>query len=244
MFALWWAWVLDHIFPPYCPSCYASVQAHGHVCAVCFQQLHAIHDPKCDSCGTPFSVAPLTSDALCVTCLSKPPLFDQARSVWVYNSISARLIKQLKLHDNGEMVAHFAGLMRQSLRDVKQAPEVIVPVPMHWKNLLLRRYNPAVWLAGALSQHMGIEMQPKLLYRKKRTRNQRGLTRAARLRNIAGAFAVQPAFALRVKGQHVLLVDDVITTGATANACARALLRAGAKTVVVATLARTLLEDI
>lgn len=236
-------WLLDQLFPPTCPSCYANVQAHGHICQACFHQLHVISDPKCACCGTPFAVEPL-EESLCVVCLGQPPLFKKARSVWVYNAISSRIIKRLKLHDDAAMLQHFSHVMRTAIADMNTSFDIVTPVPMHWKNLLVRRYNPAMWLAEILGKRLQVTVRANILRRKKRNRHQRGLNRAARLRNLTSAFTVPAAVRSHVAGKKILLVDDVITTGATANACAKALLKAGALEVSVVTLARTLLEDI
>jgi ComF family protein len=116
--------------------------------------------------------------------------------------------------------------------------DLLIPVPLHWARLFHRRYNQAALLANSLSQASELPVEPTLLVRRRRTSSQGGLSGGARRRNVRGAFALRPGGASRLQGRHVVLIDDVLTTGATAEECAKALLAAGAKAVDVLTLAR------
>lgn len=232
---------LDLIYPPRCPACHHNVSSQGNLCQNCFSKLHVISEPHCMCCGIPFALD-LGKETLCAECLATPPVFDKARSVWVYNHVSARMIKRLKLEDRPEQLERFAAQLSRIAAPLITTDTIIVPVPMHWRNLLGRRYNASVWLAQGLASRSGAVCDTSLLTRTKRSRHQRGLKRNARLRNIRRAFHVPEAARARLQGKTILLVDDVITTGATAAACARALKDAGAAQVNVVTLAHTVKE--
>lgn len=234
-------WLLDQLYPPRCAACHVPVSSQGNVCQGCFAKLHAISEPHCATCGIPFPLD-VGADTQCAECLATPPQFHKARSVWVYNHISARMIKRLKLEDRPEQLSRFAAQLARVASPLMGADSVIVPVPMHWQKLLGRRYNASAWLAHALASHMGAPCETSWLLRKKRVRRQRGLGRSARLHNIRRAFSVPESAHGKIAGKTILLVDDVITTGATANACARALKDAGAARVNVVTLAHTVKE--
>lgn len=235
--------LLDQVYPPRCPACHANVSTQGNLCAACYQKLHVISDPQCAVCGIPFAID-VGEGTICAQCLSQPPVFDSARSVWVYQPVSARMIKRLKLDDHPEQLAQFCDQLLRIAAPVLTPETIIVPVPMYWKKLLVRRYNPAAWLAHALADAAGCRCEPSALVRVRAGKHQRGLSRQQRLKNLRSSFAVKDIARPRIKNASVLLVDDVITTGATANACARALKNAGAKRVDVVTLAHTLLEDV
>jgi ComF family protein len=235
------ALLADQLYPPRCTTCYVSVSSHGNLCQYCYGKLHVISDPQCAVCGIPFSL-PQEIDSQCARCLVEPPLFHQARSVWVYNAISARMIKTLKFEDRAPMLKQFIVLMARAGGTILPDADYLIPVPMHWKSLLIRRYNPAVWLADALAQKTGVTCRGNLLARSRASKPQRGLKRAERLKNLRKAFYVPAKMRPLLQGKKLVLIDDVITTGATANACTDALLKAGAARVDVVTLAHTVLE--
>lgn len=232
---------LDMIYPPRCPACHHSVSSQGNLCQGCFSKLHVISEPQCGCCGIPFALN-VGEETLCAECLAHVPVFDKARSVWVYNHVSARMIKRLKLEDKPEQLERFAAQLLRIAAPLITPDTIIVPVPMHWRNLLGRRYNASAWLAHAVASRSDVPCDAALLVRTKRSRHQRGLGRTARLHNIRRAFHVPEPARARIQGKTILLVDDVITTGATAGACARALKDAGAARVNVVTLAHTVKE--
>lgn len=234
-------WVLDQLYPPRCPACHVPVSSQGNLCQGCFSKLHVISDPQCGCCGIPFPLD-VGEETLCAECLASPPAFDSARSVWVYNSISGRMIRRLKFEDHPEQLARFAAQLARVATPSLTPDTLIMPVPMHWSSLLSRRYNAAAWLANALSSRTGNACHTGVLKRAKASQRQRGLGRAARLYNIRRAFRVADGARAALAGKSIILVDDVITTGATANACARALKDAGATRVDVVTLAHTVKE--
>jgi ComF family protein len=233
--------VLDAVFPPRCPSCQVLVAAEGNFCAPCFQALRMIEKPLCVRCGTPFVVA-MDADAQCPACLVEPPEYDQARAALVYDAVSAPLVTALKFNDQWAHVARYVALMQRAGSALFPGADALVPVPLHWRRLFVRKFNQSAILAYGLAQQTGLPCAPHLLERVLYTRPQMRLSRTQRLKNVTRAFAVPERFHAHVQGKYLVLIDDVVTTGATANACARALKKAGAKEVRVLALARTVHE--
>lgn len=233
--------VTDVVYPPRCPSCRAHVAADGNFCAACFSALRMIDAPLCACCGIPFVVA-ADADLRCPECLDSPPDFSAARAALVYDATSAPLISALKFHDQWAGLARYVQMMLRLGRPLLEGADMLVPVPLHWRRLIARKYNQSALLAYGVSQQTGIVCMPELLTRVRYTRPQMRLDRKTRLANVKHAFAVPDARQAMLHDKTVILVDDVVTTGATANACARALLHAGAREVRVLALARTVRE--
>jgi len=231
--------LLDVILPPHCLKCRAPIGEAGSLCADCWRGVSFISDPLCAACGLPFEV-PAGPGALCGACLRRRPLFERARAALAYDEASRGMILAFKHADRTEAAPAFARWMARAGRDLVQVADIVAPVPLHWRRFWRRRYNQSALLAWALGRQTGLKVVPDLLERVRATPSQGGLGRLARARNVQGAFRLQARMAARVRGARVLLVDDVYTTGATAEACARTLLRAGAAAVDVLTLARVL----
>ncbi len=229
----------DIFLPPVCLTCRTPVQSHGALCATCWADVTFLTPPLCPRLGIPLPPG-ATEDMVSVPALAAPPLFDRARAVAVYGGTMRQLIHDFKYRDSHAGRRLFREWLAQAGAEFLAEAELLVPVPLYPLRLLSRRFNQAAVLAQDLSRVSGVPWSPAVLYRRKRTRAQVGLSHRQRQRNVAGAFAVAPKAAARLKGCHVLLVDDVITTGATANACAQALKRAGARQVDVLALARVI----
>lgn len=229
---------LDIAFPPRCPSCHTGVAAEGNFCAPCFDKLHLIAPPLCKSCGVPFAVA-AGEEATCPECIVNPPTFKAARAVMVYDEISAPLISALKFQDQWAGLARYARMMNAVGADILPGVEIILPVPLHWARLLRRKYNQAALLAFAIGELTDKPVRTDLLKRVVATRPQMKLDRATRLKNVRRAFALSEQAGSLIAGKTLLLVDDVMTTGATVDACAAVLKEGGAKEVRVLALART-----
>jgi ComF family protein len=227
--------VLDLLFPPLCLACRGPVQDTGF-CAACWSKLTFLDGPGCACCGLPFAVA-LGGDTLCAACLAQPPSFDKARAILAYDQNSRGAILALKHADRLDLVPGFARWLSRTGRSLLEDCDLIVPVPLHRFRLWRRRYNQAAELARRIADEWKRAYEPFLLIRGRPTPSQGAMASAkARRRNVLGAFQVpDPA---KVKGKRVLLLDDVLTTGATVQACARALKRAGAAQVHVLVLAR------
>jgi len=230
---------LNLILPPSCPLCREAVGTVGDLCATCWAKIDFISEPFCPCCGFPFETTE-SDGALCASCLARRPAFLKARSVMVYDDTSKRLLLAFKNADRTDLAPTLSRwLMREGQSLIEEA-DLLVPVPLHWTRLLWRRYNQAAMLTVDLGRRMGKPVALSLLKKKIRTRQQVGLSASARRRNLQGAIVARGRAAQQIKNKKVLLIDDVMTTGATAGACARALLHGGAASVSVLTLARAL----
>lgn len=231
--------LLDTAFPPGCPACQQPVTAHNNFCAECFSKLRLIAEPMCQCCGIPFTVA-LAGEAQCPECLAEPPAFARARAVMVYDATSAPLVSALKFRDQWSGLPRYVAMMQAAGGALLTEAELIVPVPLNWRRLWRRKFNQSALLAYGVAA--AVPCYPQMLRRTRATRPQMRLARKERQKNVRGAFAVTEKFRPLLQGKRVLLVDDVVTTGATASACAEVLLAAGAKQVDVLALARTVKE--
>ena len=236
-----WRLVADMVYPPRCPSCQTYVAADGNFCAECFQKLRMIDAPMCACCGTPFVIA-VEADTCCPECLDTPPAFDAARAALVYDAVSAPLVTALKFHDQWAGMDRYVAMMLRAGKPLLDGADMLVPVPLHWRRLLRRKFNQSALLAYGLSRVTDIPCAPEMLQRTIYTKPQMRMTREQRLTNVKRAFAVPELAYEMLRNKVVVLVDDVVTTGATVNACAKALKRSGAKEVRVIALARTVKE--
>lgn len=230
---------IDAVLPPRCLECGSQVDAVGALCPACWQRMEFLGPPYCACCGLPFEVE-MAANALCGACIAEPPGFARARAVFRYDDASRGLVLRFKHADRTDSAPAFGRWLARAGAEILEGVDLIAPVPMHWFRLFLRRYNQAALLANELGSATGGRalVIPDLLVRRRWTPIQGKLGRQARHANVKGAIAVRPACRSRVRGKRVLVVDDVLTTGATASACARALVRVGASGVDVLTLAR------
>ncbi len=230
---------LDTVLPPQCLACDALVSEPGALCAACWDGAEFIAAPFCAACGVPFEFDQGT-DALCGACIRERPAFERARAVFVYNDVSRDLVTGLKHRDRLHGAPAFGRWLARAGRELVDDADVIAPVPLHPLRLWRRRFNQSALLARELSHRAGgkAAFAPELLRRVRATPTQGGLNAAERRRNVRGAFAVNARRAGQVSGRRILLVDDVYTTGATLDACTRALLKTGAGAVDVLVLAR------
>lgn len=226
----------DLIVPPCCLVCRTRIGAHHLLCPACWRDVSFIRPPLCDVLGIPlpFDTGERTVSA---GALAHPPVYDRARAVAHFSGSMRTLVHQLKYADRHDARTLFGRWLAEAVRELRPGLDVIVPVPLSRLRLLMRHFNQAAVLAAEVARHTGVPMDPMLLRRTRWTRSQVGMTRDQRRRNIAGAFGVPRHRRLWLKGRHVLVVDDVVTTGATVDACARTLKRAGAARVDVLALA-------
>ncbi|MCI4646005.1 MAG: ComF family protein [Hyphomonadaceae bacterium] len=202
-----------------------------------FAALNFIASPVCHTCGQPQEVdlGPL---AQCGACLARPPKWDAARSALVYDEASRRIVLDLKRAGRRDGLSVMANWMVQAARPLLEETDLIVPVPLHYRRLASRGFNQSGWLAAGMARQTGLVLRVDILKRAKSTPSQGGMSPKARKRNVAGAFAVRHGKSAALEDRHVLLVDDVLTTGATLEACVRPLRKAGVRAVQVVTLAR------
>lgn len=256
--------LLDLLLPPRCLACGAAVDRTGSLCAACWGTLHFIDQPLCRHCGRPFDLPPGAGEGedgaergewLCGPCLAQPPAYDGMRAAVAYDDASRPLILGFKHGDRTACAPLFAAWMARAGAGMLDGADLLVPVPLHRWRLLSRRYNQAALLCHAIARILarrrgadapvrpGPRVAADLLVRRRATPVQGRLSRLARARNMAGAFAVHPGRRSLLAGRRVVLVDDVYTTGATVAECVRVLRRAGAARVDVLTLARVLKPD-
>lgn len=232
---------LDLLLPPQCAACDAVVGAPGQLCARCFGQANFIAEPCCATCGAPVDTA--VSGAVCLDCATRPPPWRAARAAFRYDALARRLILPLKYGDRTDLAAALAGPMARAGRKMLDGADLLVPVPLHRSRLHARRYNQAALLACAVGRIAGRPVLVDALRRLRATTTLVEKGPAAREAELAGAIAAEPRHLSRIAGAHVVLIDDVLTTGATARGCAAALQGAGAASVDLLVAARTLRED-
>lgn len=229
-----WRGALDLVFPPQSLDGGPAPMAGG-LSAETWSRIHFLDGPVCDGCGLPFEFD--TGDR-CPACLAKPRAFDAARAACLYDETSRDPILKLKHADRLDLAPLLARWISRSARELIEEADAIVPVPLHPMRLLHRRYNQAAEIARPLCGLTGLRYLPDALVRRRATQSQGGKSGSGRKRNVAGAFEVPASRRAQVQGLRILLVDDVLTTGATAEGCARALKKAGAARVDLAVVAR------
>lgn len=228
---------IDFLLPPLCPICRQRITHNNTLCARCFAELSFISNTVCQKCGAPL---PYEQARLCVHCLKKMPIFDKALSVLKYDETSKALILPFKHTDYIEIAPLLAKWMNQRGKDLISNCDCIVPVPLHLYRLFKRKYNQSALLARKLAKINHKEYLPRCLKRCRYTKSQGHMNPKQRKKNVRNAFKVCPKYHL--KDKVVLLIDDVMTTGATINECAKILKKNGAKSVYVLTLARVIRE--
>lgn len=227
------------LLPPRCLTCDAAVDRPGALCPDCFGALAFVTAPFCAACGVPFTHdGQAGPDGLCPACTRRRPAFDRARAALRYDEAAKRVLLPFKHADRTELTDPLARHMLRAGAALLETADLLAPVPLHRWRLLKRRYNQAALLAAALGRMTGRPVVQDLLRRTHATPPLGDRSAAARAEAVAGSIAIRPHRAARVAGRRVLLVDDVMTSGATASACAEALLTAGASAVDVLVAAR------
>ncbi len=228
---------LDVILPPQCPISGEVVGERGQIHPDVWSDVHFLDGAVCESCGVPFPYDP-GEGAWCTSCLTYPPAYDQARAVMVYDDVSRGMVLSLKHGDRTDGLCTYAVWMARVGADLLRNADVIAPVPLHRSRLWIRRFNQSALLAGALAKEAAVPVVQDLLLRTRATPSQHGKNWKDRRTNVARAFRVNGRWQGHVSRSRVVLVDDVMTTGATVNACAKALKAAGVAHVNILTLAR------
>ena len=230
------ACALDLLLPPLCLMCDEGVGGAATLCPTCWKQIHFIAPPFCACCGAPFDI-PAAAGMLCGSCLTTPPLYQSARAAMLYDEASRKLVLDFKHGDRTYAARALATWMHRAADFIAEA-DALVPVPLHRWRLFNRRYNQSAMLADHVGALMGKPVLVDVLQRIRGTPTQGHRKKKERQENVRGAFAVPPQHHALVAGKTLVLVDDVLTTGATVEECTRILLGAGARQVHVLTLSR------
>ena len=227
---------LDIALPTLCVACREPVAGEG-VCPDCWSKLAFIERPYCPRLGIPFVYDP-GPDMLSMEAIANPPAYRRARAAVRYDEVAKVLVHALKYQDRTDLAPTMGRWMARAGRDLLEEADVLIPVPLHWRRGWSRRYNQSGALARIIAHHAGVPVAADALRRVRPTQQQVGLSRTDRARNVQGAFKVASDRTAHVQGRRVILIDDVLTSGATVDACARALLRARAAQVDVLVFAR------
>src|SRR5215218_8804446 len=227
---------LDIALPTLCVSCREPVDGEG-VCAACWARLSFIERPYCPRLGIPFVYDP-GPDMLSLQAIADPPSYGRARAAVRYDDVARTLVHALKYQDRTDLAPAMGRWMARAGRELVGEADALVPVPLHWRRGWSRRYNQSGALARVIERQTGAKVLSEALRRVRPTQQQIGLSRAQRASNVQGAFKVIPNRQSDIQGRRVVLIDDVLTSGATVDACARALLRAKAASVDVLVFAR------
>jgi len=230
--------VIQAIYPPQCVACDATTEADFGLCPTCWGQTDFITGLVCNSCGTPLPGEDDGTAVQCDDCMSIARPWDQGRAVFAYAGVGRRIVLGLKHSDRTDYVPALGHWMAQRVAKMAVLDPVLVPVPLHWTRLIKRRYNQSALLAQAIRKETDHDICVDALQRPKRTQLLDGHSREARFATLTDAIAANPKRAADIAGRHVLLVDDVMTSGATLAACAEAMHAGGAANVSTVTLAR------
>lgn len=227
----------DAALPPLCPSCREPVGVTSGLCPACWSKLSPIERPFCERLGLPFVYDP-GPGILSMQAIADPPSYQRARAAVRYDEVARTLVHAFKYGDRLDLAPTMGRWMARAGHELLAEADLIMPVPLHWRRLWARRFNQSAALAEVVSEISGVPVGHMALKRTKATPQQVGLSRSERALNVQGVFKVSPEGKASVERRRVLLMDDVLTSGATADACARTLLRAGARNVDVLVFAR------
>ena len=228
--------VVDLALPQLCASCRDPVNDAG-LCAACWAKLSFIAPPYCERLGIPFTYDP-GPGILSMEAIADPPAYHRARAAVRYDEVARTLVHAFKYGDRLDLAPTMGRWMANAGRTLLDEADALVPVPLHWRRQWARRFNQSALLAEVIGKACTLPVAYKALKRVKATPQQVGLSQSARAQNVQGAFRVPPDGKAAVTGRRLILIDDVLTSGATMDACARALLRAGAAQVDALVFAR------
>lgn len=231
--------LLDLLLPPRCLASGEIVDRQGQLSPQIWRELDFITAPLCNCCGTPFPYRIAADPAqICPACIARPPGWYRARAVFAYDAHSRPMILAFKHGDRLEGAPAFARWMVRAGAEILEDTDYIIAVPLHWRRLLQRRYNQSAVLATHIGRLTGKPVIADMLRRVRSTPPLKGMNRTARYRQLKGAIAIAPQYEDSVAGARIAVIDDVMTSGATAESCARALIALGAVRVDILTLAR------
>ncbi len=233
--------LVNALYPPTCLTCPTLVEQHGTLCPTCWRATPFIFGTCCDLCGVPLphSGSQMADAApICDDCLTTARPWEQGRAALLYGERARRILIGLKYYDRQDHAPVAAAWLARASQPMIRPDMLLAPIPLAWLRLVKRRYNQAALLSRFMARRLALEHCPDLLVRTRATGTQDGRGRAGRFANVEGAFAPHPRRAHLIRDRHILLVDDVMTSGATLAAASEALLAAGAASVRVSVLAR------
>jgi ComF family protein len=228
---------LDVALPPLCPACREPLGDGTGLCAACWSKLSLIEPPYCARLGIPFTYDP-GPGLLSMEAIANPPAYDRARAAVRYDDVARALVLSFKYGDRLDLASMMGRWMARAGSELVSEADALLPVPLHWRRLWARRFNQSAVLARTIADICGVPVIDSVLRRVRATPQQVGLSKTERADNVQGAFRVPADRKAEVAGRRLVLIDDVLTSGATVDTCARALLRAGAAHVDVLVFAR------
>ena len=229
---------LELVYPNQCVLCDELVEEGSGLCGPCWRETPFVAGVVCDKCGTPLMGESDGHAVHCDDCMAFPRPWNRGRAALVYGGKGRRMVLSLKHGDRQDIAGPAARWMHRAAGPLMSPETVLVPVPLHWMRMLKRRYNQSALLATAIAKSAGVQVSPRALQRARNTDRQDGKSLDQRFANMGDAIRPHPKYGVLMKGRPVVLVDDVMTTGATLSACTDACLSAGAAQVDIVTLAR------
>lgn len=230
--------LIDYLYPHLCYSCKSIITQAG-LCTQCWNKLKIPSHPQCTICSFPFSYED-SEDSICGNCVKKRPKYDKLYFLFEINEGSKSLIHKFKYYDNQILAKFFAKLMTPLINDIIHEIDYLVPVPIHFRRLIKRKYNQSSILANEIHKITGLKVLNSGLCKTHNTKSQTNFSLTTRIKNVKNSFAVNPLYSDLINNCNILLIDDVYTSGATINECVRVLKKAGAKKLYILTIARTL----
>ncbi len=231
--------IFDFLLPARCLSCTKLIEEPHALCSECWKNLNFITTPFCRGCGFPFEVE-IGEQALCGRCIQAPASYTHARAALCYDDACKPLILRFKHSDAIHLAPLMSKWMLRAGKDLIDQADYMVPVPLHWQRMFVRRYNQAALLTLELSKLTKKSTAVDMLKRHRSTPPQGSKRAGSRQQNVAGAFVINPSWYPKIRGKTILLIDDVMTSGATLQSCTAPLLKAGAKRVDVLTIAKVI----
>lgn len=227
--------IVDYIFPFRCATCSNLTDSNDGLCISCWTQFTFVDKPYCFVCCKKFEINFAEID-ICAKCISTKPIIEMTRTLLEFSPETKKLVHNFKYNDKTNLAKLFANLIKNRFSKDLHDVDVITPVPMHKLKRIFRKYNPPQILAYELSKTLNKPMIPNLLTKKFVTKNQVGLSKKQRAQNLLGSFEFNKDF--KIQDKTILLVDDVITTGATSTECGKMLKKANAAKIKLVTIAR------
>lgn len=229
---------VDILYPYKCPSCKTIVNSDLVFCSDCWKKLQFITKPTCQICGTPIQFS-VSNDIICAKCLLKKPCYDKAISCFVYNKTISKAIFEFKFYQKTFLSDFFAKFIINSIYDILNEVDYIVPVPVSLKRLRWRGFNQALLLARSIGKSTNKEVLPDLIIKIKHTQAQVKLKNKERIKNLDSAFDINRKYLNKIVDKNILIIDDVITTGTTVNECSKIIKKFKTNKIFVASIAKT-----